>query len=145
MTRSRSKNGPYHGGSGCSGSSSESSSCNTNSCIGEFYINECLELTFMIGELNWQLIAVDCALHSYKWVTTGNCNRITSVEECNCAASKVGFSDTTASPYSWTINEPPYCFKNRDGLYYNTYTSSSYACNWATGTGSSRACLCRGK
>ena len=30
MTRSRSKNGPYHGGADCSGSSSSSASCNTN-------------------------------------------------------------------------------------------------------------------
>ena len=49
-TRTRSKNGPFHGGIDCSGSLSESSSCNTNSCPGKYklmnislfkYINMC--------------------------------------------------------------------------------------------------------
>ena len=35
MTRSRSKNGPYYGGTDCSGSSSSSASCNTNACLGK--------------------------------------------------------------------------------------------------------------
>ena len=34
MTRSRSTNGPFHGGIACSGLSSESAPCNTNSCPG---------------------------------------------------------------------------------------------------------------
>ena len=40
MTRSRSKNGPILGGSECSGSSSSSTSCNTNSCPGEEKISK---------------------------------------------------------------------------------------------------------
>ena len=66
------------------------------------------------------------------------------MEECNCAALKMRFSDSIATVHSWTRNEPPYCFKNGGSIYYNTYTSSSYACNHVTGA-SSRACLCRGK
>ena len=37
MTRTRSKNGPFYGGIDCSGSLSESTSCNTNSCPGIYY------------------------------------------------------------------------------------------------------------
>ena len=35
MTHSRTQNGPFYGGSVCTGSSSESTSCNTNSCPGK--------------------------------------------------------------------------------------------------------------
>ena len=46
-TRTRSKNGPYHGGSDCSGSSSESPLCNTNSCPGE------LSIKYFVMALSW--------------------------------------------------------------------------------------------
>ena len=54
-TRTRSKNGPFYGGIDCSGSLSESSSCNTNSCPGKHklmnvslfkYINMCSYLVY---------------------------------------------------------------------------------------------------
>ena len=51
-TRSRSRNGPFNGGSECLGSSSESSSCNTNSCPGEeqyWLFKEEIEVALELG------------------------------------------------------------------------------------------------
>ena len=73
---------------------------------------------------------------AYKWVKSGlSCNRITSKEECENAASELGHSDTTAD----TISEssyPPYCSSYHGALKWNTLTSSSYECD------SDDHCLC---
>ena len=54
MSHSRSKNGPYHGGSDCTGSSSESTSCNTNSCPGKYSkVADAMKLLHKLTTLNY--------------------------------------------------------------------------------------------
>ena len=66
----------------------------------------------------------------YTKVTSGSSTtttRINSKEECETAAKKLGFSDTTATPESdrWW---PSGCYIHEPtrGLYYNTHSSQSY-------------------
>jgi len=49
-----------------------------------------------------------CPSATYRYVKSGHCNRITSVEECERAARVIGNPDTSATVYSWASSEPGY-------------------------------------
>ena len=92
-TRSRSKNGPYHGGTDCSGSSSSSATCNTNACY---------------------------KLNTWSTAPLGSCSRVKSMSECETAARALGLSDTTVTNdgENWS-SDPPYCYFEGGALKYN--------------------------
>ena len=68
-----------------------------------------------------------------------NCNRVTTVAECEEAAQLLGFNDTKAEQLT-DARRPPYCFyKTVDrhaGLKFNKEGDSSAACSEL------RACIC---
>ena len=102
-TRSRSKNGPYHDGIDCVGSSSDSTSCNTNSCPAskpksrERSSNTSIQLLHSLGAAVTKTISSFLLDQVYIKVTDGTCNRITSKAECEEAARQLGLSDNVAS------------------------------------------------
>ena len=76
-------------------------------------------------------------LVGYTHVTSGSCNYITTAQECECAATSLGLSDTTAYVSSWTSRQPG-CFYHPSGsLYFNTNSASTQACM------SDPTCVCR--
>ena len=98
-TRSRSKNGPYNGGSECSGSSSESTSCNTERCPGEeiviiLYSGGLLGFTFLAWWLDLFSMCTSIELYSVlQW-------SISYVVGLN--ARTAGKAGTPAQGVAWT-------------------------------------------